>query len=97
MRSPDLVLSAVPGVRFIFLSRSVWQCPPHSHKQAQAPVSFPGHPVTTEQAAGGGAPGKTDILGLKDFASGQPSPYQETQETPCLIERNTVVGAGGGV
>lgn len=41
-----------------------------------------------EQVARGGSPGKTTILVLKDFASGQTG-LQGTRETSCLTGRNT--------
>ena len=58
-------------------------------------MSFPGHPVTMEQVAGGGAPGKTDILGLKDFASGQPSPSGDPRD-PLVSLKETCCWSGGG-
>lgn len=100
MRSPDLALSAVPGVRFIFLS---WECLAVSTTQSQTgsgTCEFPGAP--SHHGAGGWRwrPRKDGHSWAQRFCIWAAKPIRRPKRPPCLIERNMLLVGGwwvGGV
>lgn len=85
MRSPDLVLRAVPGVKFMFLS---WECLAVSTKQSQTGSGtreLPGAP--SHHGAGGWRwrPERRTVLGSKILHLGSQA-HQETKETLASLK-----------